>query len=615
MAMCGFCGFTGLINERNSHQVLMSMMDTMIHRGPDGGGIYIDDEISLGFRRLSIIDLESGSQPITNESDDLILTFNGEIYNYQQLRDDLIHKGHSFKTKTDAEVVLHGFEEYGKNLLNLLRGMFAFVIWDKNSTSLFGARDFFGIKPFYYTNVNGNIIFASEIKSILKHPNVPKELNPSALEHYLSFQYSPLEETFFKNIYKLPPAHYFTFRNGKMEINRYWQFSFYQESEVKSLDEYVTSIENIMKDSVEMHKVSDVEVGSFLSSGIDSSYIAALFNGNKTFTIGFDFEQYSEITEANRFSSDSGLRNFNKIVSAREYWAILPKVQYFMDEPLADPAAIALYFVSQLASQHVKVVLSGEGADELFGGYNIYKEPLSLKPMNFLPRILRQFIGKLASYLPIQIKGRNYLIRAGKSLEERFIGNAYIFNEKEKKSFLRKEFVSGHSLLEVTRNYYDMVKDKDDITKMQFLDVHLWLTGDILLKADKMSMAHSLELRVPFLDKEVAKIASRLPTKFRVNKQFTKYALRLAAKKKINEDVANKKKLGFPVPIRIWLKEENYYKIVRESFLSDNSNLFFHKEWLLRLLDDHYRGKKDNSRKIWTIYMFLLWYEQYFKSF
>ncbi len=611
--MCGFCGFVDDMEVKEKERNIVNMMNKIIHRGPDGEGKYINEDIALGFRRLSIIDLKEGNQPLYNENKNLVLVFNGEIYNYKSIKEDLISKGHMFKTKTDSEIILHAYEEYDVKLFDHLRGMFAFVIWDKENKTLFGARDFFGIKPFYYAHVNNNFIFASEIKSILEHPNINKNVNLDALQNYLSFQYSVLPETFFKGIYKLPPAHYFIFKNNKLEINRYWEISFNKIKEPhSSLEDYSKIIDDVMQDSIKSHMVSDVEVGSFLSSGIDSSYVAASFNGDKTFTVGFDNEKYNEVTEAKKLSNEIKIKNYDKLITPEEYWSVIPKVQYHMDEPLADPAAIALFFVSQLASQHVKVVLSGEGADELFGGYNIYKEPLSLAPLTRLPKPIRVLLGKLAALIPFEIKGKNYLIRASKDVEERFIGNAYIFNEKERAKLLKNNEGKKYKNIELTKPFYEKVINYDDITKMQYLDIHLWLTGDILLKADKMSMAHSLELRVPFLDKEVANIATQVPLKYRVNKNNTKYALRLAAKKKLKDNVANRKKLGFPVPIRVWLKNEKYYNIVRDYFTSTFAQKYFNISELTNLLDEHYKGKKDNSRKIWTIYIFLIWYEQYF---
>lgn len=611
--MCGFCGFVNKMNKIEKEKDIINMMNKIIHRGPDGEGKYVDNEIALGFRRLSIIDLEEGNQPIYNERENLVLVFNGEIYNYKAIKEELILKGHIFTTKTDAEVVLHAYEEYDVQLFSHLRGMFAFVIWNKDTNTLFGARDFFGIKPFYYTHLDNNFVFASEIKSILEYPGIIKDVNLDALQNYLSFQYSVLPETFFKGIYKLPPAHYFILKDNQLEINRYWEISFEKDKEEDfTLEDYTNKIEDIMQDSIKAHMVSDVEVGSFLSSGIDSSYIAASFNGDKTFTVGFDNERYNEITEAKKLSEEIKIKNYDKLITSEEYWSVIPKVQYHMDEPLADPAAIALFFVSQLASQHVKVVLSGEGADELFGGYNIYREPFSLAPLTNLPKPIRIFLGKLASSIPFEIKGKNYFIRGSKDLEERFIGNAYMFSESERNKLLKDIGTKKYRNMDITKSLYEKVENYDDVTKMQYIDINLWLIGDILLKADKMSMANSLEVRVPFLDKEVAKVATQLPLEYKVNKENTKYALRLAAKRKINIDTANRKKLGFPVPIRVWLKEDKYYNIVKNYFTSIFAEKYFNVIELTNLLDDHYNGRKDNSRKIWTIYMFLVWYEKYF---
>ena len=608
--MCGFVGFTGGLAQRE--EVLQEMMDAIIHRGPDSAGTYIDDDIALGFRRLSIIDLDSGSQPMYNENRNMVIVFNGEIYNYKELRDELIKKGHVFANNADTEVLIHGYEEYGEELLTKLRGMFAFVIWDGKKKKLFAARDFFGIKPFYYALVDGQLVFASEIKSILKYTPYKKEMNRDALENYLTFQYSVLPETFFKGIYKLMPSHCLTFENGRLDIKRYWEPVF-EPDENTGLPEMVDRIDSAMQDSIKMHKVSDVEVGSFLSSGVDSSYVAACFNGDKTFTVGFDYEKYNEIDYAKSLSEKIKIDNYSKLISTDEYWNILPTVQYHMDEPLADPSAVALYFVSKTAAEHVKVSLSGEGADEFFGGYNIYREPFSLRPITRLPRPIRKFLGACASAIPFRVKGKNYLIRGSKDVEERFIGNAFLFNEKDREKILRNP--SGrYNHMELTKPYYDKVKNLDDTTKMQYIDIHFWLIGDILLKADKMSMANSLEVRVPFLDRKVFEVARHVPLKYKVTKENTKFAMRQAAHRYLPDMVAEKKKLGFPVPIRIWLRDDKYYNIVKEAFTSKAAEEFFKTDEIVKLLDGHKDGKADNSRKIWAIYMFLVWHKRFFED-
>lgn len=607
--MCGFVGFTNAID--NSNKVLGEMMDKIRHRGPDSEGRYIDECIAMGFRRLSIIDItDSGNQPIFNEDKSKVLFFNGEIYNYREIRKELEEKGHKFTTHTDSETLIHGYEEFGEKLLDRLRGMFAFVIWDKEKKELFGARDFFGIKPFYYATMNGTFMFGSEIKSFLVHPAFVKELNPTALENYLTFQYSPTNETFFKNVYKLPPAHCFKYKDGKLDIKRYWDVHF-NADEKPDMDMWVDRISDTFKNSVEAHKIADVEVGSFLSSGVDSSYAASVANVDKTFTVGFgEDEKYNEIGWAKEFSKYIGKENISKVISPEEYWDNIKKIQYHMDEPLADPSCIALYFVCNTAAQYVKVVLSGEGADEIFGGYNIYKEPLGSHAYKSLPRFIRKGIGSVAEKLPPK-RGVNFLVRNGKDLEERFIGNAYMFSPRDRKKLL-KITTNAPDPTAITAPFYAKVKDKDDITKMQYLDLHLWMAGDILLKADKMSMANSLELRVPFLDKEVMALAEQIPWQYRVSTENTKLAMRKAALRAAPPKTANKKKLGFPVPIRVWLREEKYYNIVKNAFTSPAAEQFFNTDMLVKLLDDHRAEKYDNSRKIWTVFIFLQWYDVYF---
>lgn len=609
--MCGFVGFTNKINDASI--VLGKMMDRIKHRGPDSDGKYVDEQIAMGFRRLSIIDLsDQGSQPIFNEDKSLVLTFNGEIYNYKDLREELVASGHKFYTQTDSEVLIHGYEQWGEDMLDKLRGMFAFVIFNKNTNEVFGARDFFGIKPLYYAKMGETLMWGSEIKSFLDHPHFKKELNTDVLETYLTFQYSPTTEAFFKNVYKLPAAHCFTYKNGEMNVRRYWEVKFHADNG-PSLEDWVNRISDTFKNSVEVHKFADVEVGSFLSSGVDSSYVAAVANVDKTFTVGFgEDEKYNEIGYAKEFSKYIHKENFSKVISPEEYWNSLSKIQYHMDEPLADPAAVALFFVCQIASEKVKAVLSGEGADEIFGGYNIYHNPADMASYFKIPRPIRKAVGAVADKLPHK-HGINYLIRGSKDLDERFIGNAYIFSEKERKDILSIK-TNAPDAMAITKPFYDKVRDQDQVTQMQYIDLHLWMTGDILLKADKMSMAHSLELRVPFLDRKVMELAEQIPVKDRVTETETKYAMRLAALQACPPQTAKKKKLGFPVPIRVWLKEDKYYNIVKDKFTSPQSAQFFHTDKLVQLLDDHRAGKYDYSRKIWTVFSFLVWYDVYFSD-
>ncbi len=613
--MCGFAGFVGEVENRE--RVLVDMMNTIIHRGPDSEGKFVDGDAALGFRRLSIIDLsEVGDQPLYNEDKSKVLVFNGEIYNYQELRKELVEAGHVFVSNTDSETLLHGYEEWGEKLLDRLRGMYAFAIWDRKKKRLFAARDIFGIKPLYYAQMNGTLLFGSEIKSFLEHPRFDKIFNEDALGNYLSFQFVPTNETFFKGVFCLQPGHFFVYENGQLVITRYFEPHFTGDC-TKSFEEVVDEVEAVMKESVEMHKISDVEVASYLSSGVDSSYLTYLGQVDRTFTVGFDEGKYSEIQDAKEFAASIHMQNDARVITPEEYWDRLSDIQYYMDEPVADPAAIALFFLSEEAAKKVKVVLSGEGSDELFGGYNIYCEPLEHTAFNKIPMVLRRALGKFAEYcLPRRMKGRGFLMRHGKTLEERYFANATnIFTEREAHRLLKKGCAPG--IQKVTKPLYERVKGKDPVTKMQYVDLHLWLVHDILMKGDKMGMANSLEVRVPFLDKKVLELAQTLPLDYKVRAPKTKVALRGAAEKAIQSKTAEKKKLGFPIPIRVWLREETYYERVREMFTSEAARKFFNTDILVKMLDGHKNGKNlnektDDSRKIWSVYIFLVWYDRFF---
>lgn len=609
--MCGICGFIGEVKD--SKNVLKKMMDKIAHRGPDDEGMYVDEHAALGHRRLSIIDLSHGAQPMYNETGDISIVFNGEIYNHLDIRKELIEKGHVFANDSDTECLIHAYEEYGTEMVQKLRGMFAFVIWDSKNKTAFCARDHFGIKPFYYANVNNTLVFSSEIKAILEFPGFKKEVNTDALEQYLSFQYSVLPECFFKGVYKLPAGHFMVLKNGEIQIERYFD-PMMEPKESGDLEETVSKIEDVVHNTVDAHMIADVEVGSLLSSGVDSSYVVSEFPGTKTFTVGFLDKQskYNEIRYAEGLCEELGKENYSKTIDSDEYFNSISTVMYYMDEPLADPSCIALYFVDQLAAKQIKVVLSGEGADEFFGGYNIYHEPLSLKGYQKIPRCIRKGLAKVASVMP-DIKGRDFIIRGSKTVEERFIGNANMFSVKDREKLL-KTHLTHKSPQEIVASTYKKVAHLNDIAKMQYIDTNFWLQGDILLKADKMSMAHCLESRVPFLDVEVFKYAKTLPIDFRCNEEATKRAFRIAAKRHIPEKTANKKKLGFPVPIRVWLKEDKYYNKVLNTLTSDAAKKFFNTDILVKLMEEHRAGKADNSRRIWTVYVFLVWYNVYFET-
>ena len=607
------CGFTGYINkEKKDKKIIREMSKTIIHRGPDDEDYYEDKNIALAFRRLSFQDVKNGSQPMYNEDKSLVITYNGEIYNFKELRSDLEKKGHIFKTNSDTEVIIHGYEEYKEKILDKLRGMFAFIIYDIKNNELFGARDPFGIKPFYYTLQNDTFMFSSEIKSFLPNPYFKKELNKKALKPYLTFQYSVLEETFFKNVYRLKPGYYIRYKNNKIELKKYFFYE-YKEKKIQ-FEELVDSINKNVEHSVDIHRISDssVKVGAFLSGGVDSSYVVSVFKPNLTFSVGFDYgEKFNETNYSKELSVLLGIQNKRKLINADEFFGVLDKVQYYSDEPHANLSAVPLYFLSALARKDVKAVLSGEGADELYGGYESYYETRSFKRYKKLPFFLRRGIKNIVSKFPY-FKGQGFLIKGGQKLEEYYVGEAFIYNDSEANDILTKKYQSDLSFKDITKPYYDQVRCENELTKKQFIDMNLWLPNDILLKADKMTMANSLELRVPFLDKELFKESLTIPSFYKVNNYTTKYALRCASEKAVPDEWAKRPKKGFPVPFSIWIKEEKYYNIVKslieEKFVSE----FFDQKKLLNMLDKHYNNVENNGRKIYTVLSFLIWYKKYF---
>ncbi|MBO4365378.1 MAG: asparagine synthase (glutamine-hydrolyzing) [Eggerthellaceae bacterium] len=703
--MCGICGFTGAIGNEKDHATLKAMCDVMAHRGPDGEGRYVADGIALGHRRLSLIDLEGGGQPIVRATGDLhsevwspaisfdhvrgdgatvaddvlapackrgryVIVFNGEIYNYRELRRELQEIGYEFTTDSDTEVLLVGYIAWSEGVLQRLRGMFAFAIYDAQTRHLFCARDFFGIKPFYYAVQNGQFIFASEIKSILEHPAYTRELNENALAQYLCFQFSALHETFFKGIFKLQPGHWMRVgADGATETHRYWMPT-YHFDEHRCERDTIETIDQVVRESVRYHNVADVEVGSFLSSGIDSSYLAACLTEEnssiKTFTVGFSEYQgeRDEISWAQELAQMLQVENDCKHITEDEYWQVLPLVQWHMDEPSADPSAVALYFVDQIAARRVKAVLSGEGADEFFGGYRIYQAPLASEHMGMVPKPLLRAGSKMLR--AAGKRGANYLERASEGVEDWYYTNAngVAFTPDERDRVLSAavlqrlatmasedvrdaiglnadsfhaescNMLQGATLRkgigEETQNpsnativgipapqqlaapVYAEATQLDEVTRMQYVDLWFWLVGDILLKTDKMSMAHSLESRVPFLDREVFALAATIPTRQKVNEHQTKITLRQAAERTIPHDWAQKEKLGFPVPVASWLREDAYYERMKREFTSPEAARFFDCTELVHLLDEHRSSAADNSRRIWIIYSFLLWYKVFF---
>lgn len=606
--MCGFTGFVS--NSIPDINALRAMANTIRHRGPDDEGFFTDDRCGIAHRRLSIIDLANGHQPMISDDGRYVLVYNGEVYNFQELRTQLMDEGVSFATNCDSEVILHGYARWGAEITKKLRGMFAFVIWDTKEKALYGARDHFGIKPFYYAQMGDTFFFGSELKSFIPHPDFKKELNDEALKFYLTFQYSALNESFLKGVFRLEPSHQLFWKDGKLEITAYNTFSF--EADDLSLEEHAEQIRDVVSESVKAHQISDVEVGAFLSGGIDSSVIVAEARPDKTYSVGFANEGFDETSEAQALCEVLGLKNLSKTISADEFFDVLPAIQYYADEPNANLSTVPLYFLSQLAARDVKVVLSGEGSDELFGGYITYHTTKPYRAYRKLPLALRKGVAKVAAKLPT-FHGQGFLTSAAREVRDTYVGQAFIFDNDEVERLLQPKYRSEKTWKDITAPYFDAVPGYDDETKKQYLDLHLWQPLDILRKADRMTMAHSLELRVPYLDRKVWEVARRIPSHQKMRgKSTTKYPLRVAAVSMLPEDWIKRPKKGFPVPFIEWMREEKYYNWAKELIGQEYVAQFFDQSYLLELLDQHYSGKTRTHRKLYTVLSFLIWYQVYF---
>lgn len=616
--MCGFVGFIDENDQTYDHRAaIVAMADAIAHRGPDSEGYFEDGRAALGFRRLAIIDIAGANQPLYNENRSLVLVFNGEIYNYRELRRQLIAAGHAFSTQGDAEVVLHGFEQWGEAVLDRLRGMFAFALYDTATGELFCARDAFGIKPLYYAVEGGRILFGSEIKGLLAHPNARRSLNERRLAHWLCMEYLPDEETLFEGVRKLSAGHWLRWRNGRAERGR-WFVPRFAPDAGRSLVESAEAIEAALRESVAAHAIADVDVGCFLSAGVDSSLVAreaARIMEARTFTIGWGEGRFSELEAAATFARATGLPNEGRILGAEQFFASVPAVQYAMDEPLPNPSAVPLYHLCAMAAESVKVVLSGEGADELFGGYPYYQECLAFAPYMTVPAPARRALAAAARRLPEGTHGRRFLMRGAHPLPERYIRLEYNFPWAEALDLLAPELgarcAAAPTPWELAAPLFAEIK-ADEITAMQTADILTWMQQDILLKADKMSMASSLELRVPFLDREVFALASTLPVAQRVGRHETKIALRAAAARTLPQATSAMPKQGFVTPLAQWLREEPWHSQVREVLNSERARRFFRTDRLNALLDEHQRGPRSHMKKIWSAYCFLNWHEQYF---
>lgn len=624
--MCGLLTFVSALGAAKQHRnAVAAALESLHHRGPDETGVtVVGDAMVFGFKRLSIIDVEHSHQPLAYpavgyEAGRYMITFNGEIYNYLELRDELITQhGATFATDGDTEVIVAAYHYWGEQAVTRLRGMFAIVIFDTHRGMVWGARDPYGIKPLFHLATPDGIYFASEKKALLPFLDAEegyvgdRAIDTANLSHYLTLQYVPEPGTMHRGIGRVGSGESFSYLpGGTFATRRYYQPVF-RPTPAPNPDALYRKIRETLRESVRIHMRSDVPVGAFLSSGIDSTAVVAMareFNPNiLTFTVGFDVAGYSEIDVAQDSARHLGVTTIPTKIGSADMMDALPKIIWHLDDPVADPALVPLYFVAKKAAEHVTVVLSGEGADEFFGGYTIYREPLSLSGVAGLPDPVQRGLRKVAQVIPQGVKGKSFIERGTTPIEERYYGNARMFTEEEKRVLMRR-YDASVRYTDVTAAVYAEAAGLDDVTKMQYIDLYTWLRGDILVKADRMSMAHSLELRVPFLDKAVFDVASTIPVDLKLppKSDATKYAMRRALEGVVPPAIVNRRKLGFPVPTRVWLRSEMYdwaHDILSRSGAGDLLDLGYAR----RLLDEHKREERDNSRKVWTVLVFCIWH-------
>lgn len=603
--MCGFVGFTGQLADRE--RVLAAMCKRIAHRGPDATHCYLDNTVALGHCRLAILDTSHrADQPMASADGMVCLVYNGELYNARSLRHSLEAEGYIFRTDCDTEVLLAAYLKWGTSVVAHLRGMFAFVIYDKRVPLLFGARDPFGIKPFYYTQVAGQLLFASEYKAFLSHPRFQPRLRDDALLPYLTFQYNPQDETFLSGVFQLPPGHTLLWREGVSDLRRYVTLAPAESAPIEA-----TALHDILAESVSAHAHSDVPVASFLSGGVDSGYITALLRPSVAYSVGFAERQFDECGLAEKLCKDLRLTHTTEQLSMERCLSMLSRIQYHMDDPQANPSAIPLYFLSALAAKQHKVVLSGEGADELFAGYAGYLDTPIASAWQRLPSALRHSAASIAWKLP-----RGHLTDLaihGSDPTDGFIGQAYLLSPQEATALLRTPYREGATPREITAPYFAQVQDAHPLLQKQYLDLCLWLPRDILQKADKMTMAHGLELRTPFLDREVFRAANQIPTEERCKNGIGKHPLRQAAEKILPAEVAWREKKGFPVPIQGWLRTPLGRQILDSYFATETAGAYFDVRKLQARKEAHYNGAK-NGRSLYAILAFLLWHEHFLEK-
>ena len=623
------CGIAGFVDRWDSGQarpveeraaILDSMCRIIEHRGPDDQGVTLDRGVALGMRRLSIIDLAGGHQPISGEDGSVSIVYNGEIYNFHELKDRLEAAGHQFKTHCDTETVLHGYEEFGPDCLKDLRGMFAFAIWDAKNQVLFIARDRAGKKPLYYSVTRGgSLIFGSELKVLLQHPDVEREIDPKALDAYFTLGYIPDPYSIFKNVKKLPPGHYLTFSQGRLDVKQYWDFNF-NPSESLREEDYLEELRFLLDESVRLRLISDVPLGAFLSGGIDSSTIVGLMARHsaqpvKTFSIGFHEDSYNELKYARMTAQKFGTDHHEFFVTP-EICSVVDELAWFMDEPFADQATIPNYVVSKLAREHVKVVLSGDGGDELFAGYTRYIVAQNRASFDLIPKTLRQGLGPLSKNLPHGTKGRNYLFNISLDPVSRYLDSVSTFTSLNRESLYTRDFrdlvgTEGY-VSSLFRDLSARVTTGEPLDRLLYIDSKTYLPGDILAKVDRTSMAVSLEARAPLLDHKLIEFVGQMPAKLKLSGLESKHLLKKAVADLVPHEILNRPKQGFGVPIQDWINRQLRSRI-RESLTEPRSQQRGYVEpgYINVLLNEHERGRRDHSDGLWALFMLELWHRQF----
>lgn len=625
--MCGICGKVYFDKNYNvENEVIENMVKSMIHRGPDGSGTYINGQVGLGHRRLSIIDLDTGKQPISNENNQIWITFNGEIYNYKELRAELVKKGHIFKTKTDTEVILHLYEDLGELCLEKLRGMFAFAIWDNRKSKLFLARDRVGIKPLYYTIIKNALLFASEIKALLQEPTIERSINPEGVYNFLSCTYTPGPESVFQNIFKLQPGHYLTLENEKIIVKQFWDISSYFTSDSRNLRDLEAHLLDLLKETTKIHMISDVPVGFLLSGGVDSTailnfYQEELTSDIKTFTVGFESQEFEDERKYARIAAKRyGVDYHETTITADQFFNFLPKYIWYMEEPIFEPPAVSLYYVTKMASKHVKVLLSGEGGDEAFAGYQTYRN------LVWLERIKKILGSKKNAFSNIAARtydlfnfefGKKYIPLVNMALKDYYFSRASsptnLFNRAFNQLF-SSEYLNLINQGEISRlfsNYNMRIHNGSPLKKMLYIDTKTWLPDRLLLKADKMTMANSLELRVPLLDHKVLEFAASLPDNQKLNGLTTKYIFKKILRNRIPKKIIKRKKAGFPIPYTNWLDKNISFVL---DILMDKKSLergYFNKQALQDLLLNKWMANGKYSMEIFNLLTLELWHRAF----